>query len=382
MSAGKLCMISETTGPYNAIGKIAMAEVEGALAAGWKVSVVANRLHESLHDRVEWLKLYVPPRGFALQWLTGRRFIGQAIGDRSRFDVIHGHQPQIADWCDVFECHFLTRAAYERDCLLDMHGFRRLAEWAQKRAVLVAEDRHFRRWNPATHMLFNSELTREWFVRYYGMPPSQEVLLYPSPPWDPILPAERAAARSALKLPEHGTVAGFLGGLHERKGYRRVIDALKGERDITLLMGGLHSGGFDAPELAGHFKSVGIVQDTRRFYAACDAIIVASHFEPFGYVVSEAAARGVPTVATVDVGALPTVIEHGAGGEWTGRLADAIRTVAATRCGSRQAVGDSTDAMSSAERSQRLLSLYERVAQRRTHASVVGRRRPMAGVPS
>jgi glycosyltransferase involved in cell wall biosynthesis len=322
-------MIFETIGPYNAIGKIAMAQVEAALNAGWHVSVVAKRLCESLQGRVEWLKLYVPPRGFALQWLTARRFILQALGDRSRFDVIHGHQPQIADLCDVFQCHFLTRGAHETNCLLDMHGWRRGVESVQKHAVLLAEDRYYRSWNPTTHMLFNSALTREWFGRYYPAPPSQEVFLYPSPAWDPVSAGERDESRRELGVDSNGIVAGFLGGLHERKGYDRIIRELRGERDITLLMGGAHSEGFDAPELTGHFRSIGMVQNTRRFYAACDVLLLASHFEPFGYVASEAAARGVPAIATDRVGALPHLLEHAAGLEWKAdsKLAPLIRIV-------------------------------------------------------
>lgn len=359
-----LCLIFEATGPYNAIGKVAMAQVEAALAAGWKVSVVANRLCESLLGRVEWLKLYVPPRGFALQWLTGRRFIKQAMGDSSRFDVIHGHQPQIADLCHVFQCHFLTRAAHECKCLLDNHGPRRLVEWAQKRAVLVAEDRHYRRWNPSTHMLFNSGLTRDWFARYYGMPPSQEVFIYPSPTWQPVTPEERLAARSALGLPDCGIVAGFLGGLHERKGYRRVIDALVGEMDVTLLMGGLHSDGFDAPELFNHFRCVGLSSNTEQFYAACDALIVASHFEPFGYVASEAAARGIPVIATESVGALPHLLEYGAGVCWDSQssLAGLVRRLA-SESRSFQAGSDRyTRAISHEAHDRKLIELYETIA--------------------
>lgn len=359
-------MLSETIGPYNAIGKIAMAQVEAALAAGWRVSVVANRLAESLQGRVEWLKLYVPRRGFALQWLTGRRFIRQAMGDPSRFDVIHGHQPQIADLCDIFQCHFLTRAAYERNCLYDGSGLRRMIDAVQKRVVLMAEDRHYRRWNPSTHMLFNSALTRNWFARYYGLPASEEVLLCPSPPWRPVADEERIAARRAWSLPEIGIVAGFLGGLHERKGYRRVIHALRGQRDVTLLMGGLHSDGFDAPELAGHFRCVGLTGEIQRFYAACDVLIVASHFEPFGYVASESAARGVPVVAAKEVGALPHLLEHEAGASWIegSPLAEIIRTMVKTRDLFRAGCERYTVTMSAATHDQRLLAMCEKAVCR------------------
>ena len=370
MSQKSLCIIFEATGRFNAIGKIAMAEAQAALAAGWRVSIVAKRLDESLQGRVEWLRLYAPPRGFALQWLTARHFIRQALGDRSRFDVVHGHQPQIADLCDVFECHFLTRAAFERRCLLDSHGWRRPLEWAQKRAVLVAEDRHFHHWNPATHMLFSSALTRDWFAGYYGMPPSQELLVCPSPRWNPVSPQERLAARAALGLPQNGIVAGFLGGLHERKGYRRVIAALAGQADITLLMGGAFSEGFAAPELEGRLRAIGLTDNTAMFYAACDVLLVASYFEPFGCVASEAASRGVPTISTDQVGALPHLLEHRAGARWDGResLGQIIRQIHAAADDFRLGCQRYTQALSPEVHNRRLLALYDQIAASRAPA--------------
>jgi len=325
MKPPSLCIIFEATGPYNAIGKIAMAQAEAALSAGWRVSIVAKRLSESLQSRVEWLKLYVPPRGFALQWLTARHFIRKALGDPSRFDVIHGHQPQVADLCQIYQCHFLTRAAHELNCLLDAHGFRRFLEYTQKRMVLFAEDRCYKKFNPDTHVLFNSALTRDAFHKHYGLPPKQEVFLCPSPPESIASAEERYAARSSFGLSQEATVVGFLGGLHERKGFREVIKALKGHREITLLIGGLYTEGFDAPELKGHFLSKGFVHDTQQFYAACDALVIASHFEPFGLVASEAAARGVPVIATRNVGALPHILEHSAGLYWDGEESNLSR---------------------------------------------------------
>ena len=148
------------------------------------------------------------------------------------------------------------------------------------------------------------------------MPPRQRVFLYPCPPTTPVQDDEKAAARHRLIGRNwDGVVAGFLGGLQERKGFRRLIQALQGERDIFLLMGGLYSEGFDPPELSGHFKALGLV-DAEEFYTACDVLLLPSHFEPFGLVAFEAAARGVPVVATREVGALPHLIESGSGVEW------------------------------------------------------------------
>lgn len=365
-------MLSETIGPYNAIGRIAAAEVEAALAAGWRVTVVAKRLVESLHDRVEWVKLYVPPRGFALQWLTGRYFIKRAIGRRiaaGEFDVVHGHQPQIADLCDVYECHFLTRAAYERRCLETRPGLRPAIIRAQQQVVLHAEDCFYRRWNPHTLMLFNSELMREEWSRHYQMPPHEQVLGYPAPPWDPVTAAERQEARHRyLAGDTDKIVVGFLGGLHERKGWRRLVAAVAQEPDLFLLMGGRDSEQFHNAALRGRCAAVGLVE-SHHFYAACDLFVACSIFEPMGLVAYEAAARGVPVIATDGVGALPGLEEAGTAVRWDPArpIGPFTRDALNRREQMRDAAKEWTERHSADAHMRTLLAIYEQVAQQRSY---------------
>jgi len=174
-------MIFESIGRHSAIGKVAMADVQIALDAGFDVSVVAKHLDESLQAQVQWLKLAVPPRIFLLKWLTARTAIERALGGRT-FDNVHAHQPQAASLSDVFQCHYLTRAAYELNCLESRPGLRPAFIRWQEHAVLRAEDRYYRRWNPATHMLFVSPLVRNQFQKFYGLPPRQNVVINPFPP--------------------------------------------------------------------------------------------------------------------------------------------------------------------------------------------------------
>jgi glycosyltransferase involved in cell wall biosynthesis len=113
-----------------------------------------------------------------------------------------------------------------------------------------------------------------------------------------------------------GPVLGYIGGTTERKGYRQVISALEGESDVFLLMGGRGSHGFKAPTLHGRFKSIGLTDKMQEFYAACDVFAVPSYFDPCPLVVFEAAARGLPVIATDGVGNLPNLLENRCGAEW------------------------------------------------------------------
>lgn len=312
-----LCMIYDAIAEgHGSIPKIALGYVKVALKAGWRVTCVARDLDPSLQGEVEWLPLYVPPKAFFVQWVSARHNILRALGGR-RFDVLHVHQPQMAALGDVMQCHFLTRVAAERGCLESRSGLRPQIMRSQQLAVARVEDRYFRAWNPQTRMLFNSALTQQEFGRLYGRPEREEVFLFDVPAANFPLPAERAQARRELVGEDaNKLVVGYLGGLEERKGYSRLRQALRGENELFLLMGGPHSQGVEMPELSGRFRSLGMIKNTAQFYAACDVFIVPSLFEPFGLVATEAASRGVPVIATDEVGALPHLLEFGAGARW------------------------------------------------------------------
>ncbi|MCG8508505.1 MAG: glycosyltransferase family 4 protein [Rhodospirillales bacterium] len=368
-------MIFEATGPFNAIGKIAMAEVEAALSAGWRVSVVAHRLCKSLQGRVEWLKLYNPPRGFALKWLTARHFIKKAMCDPSRFDVIHGHQPQIADFCDVFECHYLTRAAMERGCVDAREGLRGMMARVQETIVLWAEDRCYSRWNPQAELLCNSKLTRNEFSRLYGLPPIHEVQTLPAPTWHPPNDTERHEARLAFAGTWDGPVVGFLGGINERKGYRDALDAVAASERLFLLFGGSHSEQVVPPaDMSKRFRGLGLISDVDRFYAAIDVLLVPSVFEPFGLVCFEAASRGVPVITTKTVGALSALEPHGAAVRWS--PGTALEPVVQELIGCREQVTAScrraVEASGHEMFAKNLLKRYEAALERkRAHSGAV-----------
>jgi glycosyltransferase involved in cell wall biosynthesis len=324
MTPPTYCKVFEAVGDYSAIGRGAALDCRILLEAGYKVTVVSKFIDGELRKEVDWIPLYVPPRGFALQWLSARHFLLKARGDKP-FDVVQAHQPQISDSCDIFQCHFLTRAAANRGVLTAFKGKRALIR-AQEEVVLRVEDRYYRRLARlktqangmgAPRILFISELMQREFRELYGVPARDEVLVQAPPVAEFPTSEERQAARQKW-APEAGQrlVVGFLGGTIERKGFRRVLKAMEKENDLFLLFGGPRSENFTAPQLGDRFKSVGFVADTASFYAACDVFLVVSPFEPLGMVALEAAAHGVPVVASSGVGALPTLEKFDAGVAW------------------------------------------------------------------
>ena len=376
MKQPTLCVIFEAIGSYNAIGKIAMDGVRVALDAGYKVTVVAQRLDESLHDRVEWLKLYVPPHLFYVKWVTARHFMLKALGGRT-FDIVHAHQPQAAFMSDVYDCQFITRVAFERNCFEARPGLKASVMRMQEHGVLRAEDRFYKSWNPRTRMLFCSDLVRREFTRLYGAPPRHEVLYNVMPPMRIPSAEERREARIRFIGHDHsGPVLGYIGGVNERKGYRPLIEGLKGkptDSDVFFLMGGNETAGYEIPALEGRYKTVGLVQDTAAFYAACDVFAVPSYFDPCPLVVFEAAARGLPVIATEGVGNLHALTTHSAGVEWTPGepLTPVVHALVNDRERYQEGARSMAEAYSYERNEKRLLEIYEDVLREKREGNPV-----------
>lgn len=136
----------------------------------------------------------------------------------------------------------------------------------------------------------------------------------------PPRPAERAAARTALGLPDDGTVAVFIGHEFERKGLPVAMRALRHAPHTTLLVVG------GTPEMVRHataraerlgvahrVRFAGAQPDPVPFLRASDVFLLPSAYESYGLVVMEALAAGLPVIAT-PVGVVPSVVVDGVNG--------------------------------------------------------------------
>ena len=138
-------------------------------------------------------------------------------------------------------------------------------------------------------------------------------------------PQAGSRLRRALDLPQAAQVIGFVGRLHPVKGAADFLQALAAlEVRHPDLYGLVVGSGEQRDELRRQAQALGVAQRVRftgfrsdipELLRAMDIFILPSHDEPFGLVVAEAMAAGLPVVAT-RVGGVPEIIEH----EQTGLL--------------------------------------------------------------
>ena len=136
---------------------------------------------------------------------------------------------------------------------------------------------------------------------------------------DALDPLDRAAARRALSLPPEGLVFGAVGRLHYKKRPELALEAFRlflertGDRNAHLAFVG------EGPlrerlERASQGLPVtftGFIPGAARLMPAFDALLTASSNEPFGMVLLEAMAAGVPVITPRQPGPLCILADLG-----------------------------------------------------------------------
>jgi glycosyltransferase involved in cell wall biosynthesis len=160
------------------------------------------------------------------------------------------------------------------------------------------------------------------------------------------VPPDVPAARGAWRAPP---VIGSMGRLVPKKGYEVLVEALAslaarrtafqaviggaGEEEAALKAQAARLG------LSGQLAFAGWVDDRQAFYDSIDIAVVPSHHEPFGIVVLEAMAQGLPLVSTASEGPRE-ILADGRGGRLVPvgdalALADALGALLADPEGAR-----------------------------------------------
>ncbi len=140
--------------------------------------------------------------------------------------------------------------------------------------------------------------------------------------------SEAYALRERLRVAPQRLVLAFVGGDWGHKGLRTVIEALARAREWDLVVAGRgHVAPYhrlaDSLGVGGAVHWLGVVRDMPVVYELADAFVLASGYETFSLVTFEAAASGLPIVAT-PVNGVRELIEDGRNGLLVAPEPDAI----------------------------------------------------------
>ena len=171
------------------------------------------------------------------------------------------------------------------------------------------------------------------FRSLYGTPPGTIEIVAPGVEHAFFAPGEKRGARHALRLPVDVPVMLFVGRIQPLKGLDVAVETLArlaDRRTRLVVVGGAsgNEGESEVVRIRSLIESLGVANRVdfvapqahhmlSTYYRAADVVIVPSRSESFGLVALEAAACGVPVVAS-GVGGLITIVDDGITGHLVG----------------------------------------------------------------
>lgn len=241
---------------------------------------------------------------------------------RERFDLVHSIMPKTGLLAMV--AGFLTGTP------IRIHTFTGQV-WANKRGIKRASLKFFDRLIVffATHTLMDSPSQRDFLIAEGVVPPHKAMVIGHGsicgvdPSRFHADSGSRLQTRQALGIAPHATVLLFLGRLNRDKGMPVLAEAfaeiLKKQPETVLVLVGAEEDfpyskiqmicGGDCKQL----RRVSFTPYPEHYMAAADIFCLPSYREGFGQVIIEAAATGVPTVASRIYGITDAVDEGNTG---------------------------------------------------------------------
>ena len=239
---------------------------------------------------------------------------------RSRLDLVHSHTQSLGD--DVVSPGGSAYLAYLRAIGRDRWGRAGRPAWRpQDHARVFVERRQFR---SAHRIVANSVWSRRVLAETYPFAAARTRCVYngvDTEQFSPRIRGElRAATRARLGLAPREVAFLLVGtGVH-RKGVLELLEAFGtlGPVAARVIIVGRRSGAEDSEVdrtirrlgLAGRAICQDFVGDPRPYYAAADAFVLPTKFDPFSNATAEALACGLPVITTAANG-VSEIITHG-----------------------------------------------------------------------
>jgi glycosyltransferase involved in cell wall biosynthesis len=341
----------------NPVGSCHLRVLKG-LCHVHEFTVFAVEFDNPCPERIRWVRLPLPVRPYVLLYALYHlaaplAYAYQRLVRGARFDLVQMVESNLlfGDISYSHFCHRLYLKRYWRETR--SRGLRGFLRGLAHRAAAVMEPAVYRR---VRHIVAPSRgLISELTQAYPGQ--GAKLRLLPNPvdmerlqPPDEEL-REEIRRRHGIAVDEVVFVFVALGHF-ERKGLPLVLEAIREESNsrLRLLVAGGERGLIaryqaraEAMGIARRVRFEGMQRDLRPYYWAADAFIMPSCYEVFPLVALEAAAAGLPLVAT-KVNGVEEVLDHDYNGLVIERTADSVATgmrrIAAMTSEQRRQMGD------------------------------------------
>ncbi len=321
-------IVAHDIGPVGGMERQLAELVVGLRRAGREVRVIARACELPAEVGVAFHRVRGPSRPFlvAYPWFA---LVGSLLVWRHRRSVVQATGAIVFNRVDAIAvhcCHQVHRASPNRPLPL-LRWYVRAVGLVQR----VCERLCFRANRAATFVCVSDGVADEMREHFPELA-DRVVAIHNGVDTGAFAPGtsarEACALRERLGVAPERLVLAFVGGDWGHKGLRTVIEALADAREWDLVVAGRgHVAPYqklaDSLGVGGAVHWLGVVRDMPVVYELADAFVLASGYETFSLVTFEAAASGLPILAT-PVNGVRELIEDGRNGLLIAPEPDAI----------------------------------------------------------
>ena len=305
----KLCIVTHKVGIGDGQGRVNYEVAWEAIRRGHHVTLLASSVDLALqqHSLVDWIA--IPVKGYPLQLVREIAFSLQSAWwlnkHQKEFDLIKLNGAITSARGDVNAVHFV-HSAWLRS---PVHRSQQHPSWRgtyQRFYTALNADWEKKAFSQTKAIVAVSKQVERELVEI-GVPPERIRVILNGVDLQEFSPGE--AKRQTWGLPEGVTLALFAGNAQTpRKNLDTVLRALAQVPELQLVVAGTTTG-TTYPQLVASLDLSNRVHfleyrtDVPELMKAVDLLVFPSRYEPFGLVVIEAMAAGLPVITAATTGA-------------------------------------------------------------------------------
>jgi len=326
LSAPRIALIRQKYNPAGGAERFVSRAIRALVEQGADITLITRKWEQKSLQRV----VQLTPWYLGSTWRDWgfSRAVCRHL-QHTHYDLVQSHERLAC--CDVFRAGDGVHREWLTQRARALTPLKRLAMYGNPRhAYMLHAERQMFESPRLRAVICNSRMVKEELVRHYGLRQDQLVVVYNGVDLEEFSPRLqerwRSTQRQALGIAEEALALIHVGSGFERKGLATILRAMARASvacHLIVVGGDKREGRYKslAGELgiASRVHFAGAQQDPRRYYAAADAFVMASLYEPFANASMEALAMGLPVVTSTKSGAAE-ILDQGK----TGYVCDAL----------------------------------------------------------